>query len=496
MSSVLSALHVASGTLAAFDQSLVVTENNVANASTPGFVEQTQTLSAMPFDASGGMTGGVRAGEVVDARDQFDEQAVWQQSSLLGQAQQEVNTLTDLQTNFDITGASGISKALNDFYSSLSAWGQTPTDPTARQNVLDKAGDVANAFQQTASGVAQVTGDTNSQLQQTVAQVNHLLGQLQAYNTQILGGDHDDSGLQAQVYSTIEQLSQYVNISASPQSDGSITVLLDGQTPLLIGGDAYPISCQLTQPQNPAPTYPNGPPVAQILSSSGADVTSTVTSGQLGGLLNLRNNVLPGFMGSATQPGSLNAMAQQFADTVNNILTSGNISDAIAPDADGNGGSPAVTGIPLFVYDTNADGTPNTTDIAQSLAVNPDITASQLAAIEPGPPEVANGVPLALANLANPQSSAAEIDGMSYTQYYANMAATAGTDLQNAIDEQTVRQSSVAQAQNLRQQQTGVNLDAEAMTLVEFQRAYEANARMITVLDQITEDTINILTTS
>jgi flagellar hook-associated protein 1 FlgK len=56
-----------------------------------------------------------------------------------------------------------------------------------------------------------------------------------------------------------------------------------------------------------------------------------------------------------------------------------------------------------------------------------------------------------------------------------------------------VQQSAVAQAQNLRQQSSGVDLNEEAMVLIQFQRAYEANSRMITVLNQLTEDTINIL---
>jgi len=38
-----------------------------------------------------------------------------------------------------------------------------------------------------------------------------------------------------------------------------------------------------------------------------------------------------------------------------------------------------------------------------------------------------------------------------------------------------------------------VSLDEEATLLIQFQRAYEANSRMITVLDQITQDAINIL---
>jgi flagellar hook-associated protein 1 FlgK len=51
----------------------------------------------------------------------------------------------------------------------------------------------------------------------------------------------------------------------------------------------------------------------------------------------------------------------------------------------------------------------------------------------------------------------------------------------------------VSQAQNLRQQVSGVDLNEEAMILVQFQSAYEANSKLITVLDQLTQDTINIL---
>jgi flagellar hook-associated protein 1 FlgK len=186
-------------------------------------------------------------------------------------------------------------------------------------------------------------------------------------------------------------------------------------------------------------------------------------------------------------------MALQFADRVNQLLTTGNVSDAVPAASDGTGGSPAVPGIPLFVYSTNADGTANGSATAATLAINPAITASQLAAIDPGPPQVSNGIPLALSALATPQQDADKIGGLSFTQFYGNLAARAGTALNTAINEQQVRQSTVAQAQNLRHQQTGVSLDEEAMTMVEFQRAYEANSRLITVLNQITQATINIL---
>ncbi|HMD70784.1 MAG TPA: flagellar hook-associated protein FlgK [Bryobacteraceae bacterium] len=496
MSTIVGALHVAASTLTAYDQALVVTENNVANSSTPGYVQQTQTFYAMPFQDGHGSLGGVRAAEVVSARDQYAEQAVWQQNTALGQANQDVSGLTSLQNNFPISGDSGIAAALNSLYQSFSAWGQTPADNNARQDVLNQAGDVAEAFQHAATGLANLAQTTDQQVQQTVSQVNQLVGQLQSYNSQIMNGDRNDAGLDAQVYSTLEQLSQYVDISATKQANGSVTVMAAGQTPLLIGDTQFQLSCQIEQPTDPPPAYPTGPPSVQILSAQGNDITGTIATGQLGSLLNLTNQVLPSYIGNAYQQGSLNILAQQFADRVNGLLTSGNVTDAVAAGPNGTGGSPAVPGVPLFTYATNDDGTPNATNVAQSLAVNPGITASQLAAIDPGPPEVSNGIALALASMATPTDSADEIDGASYTQYYGNMASQVGSDLNTATDQQQVSQSALAQAQNLRQQQSGVNLDEEAVNLVAFQRAYEANSKLVSVLDQITLDTINMMTPS
>jgi flagellar hook-associated protein 1 FlgK len=48
------------------------------------------------------------------------------------------------------------------------------------------------------------------------------------------------------------------------------------------------------------------------------------------------------------------------------------------------------------------------------------------------------------------------------------------------------------QAQNLREQISGVSLDEEAIRLVEYQRAYQASARMVTVLSELTEMAVNL----
>lgn len=474
-----STLLMSAQALNVFDRALQVTQNNVANSSTPGFARQTQTLIAQPFSPDGGASGGVRAGEVVSARNDYAEQAVWQQSQLLGESNQNVSSLTALQTNFDISGTSGLSYSLNNLLQAFSAWGQTPTDGNVQQNVIQQATLTAQAFNDMAQGLAAVNENTNQQLQQTVSQVNTIVGQLAQYNSQVMQGDHNDSGVDAQIYSSLEQLSSYVPISVLRPGDGTVTVLLNGQIPLLVGAQPYQISYSPNQPADA--TYPNGPPTAQIRSYDGRDVTADITTGQLGALLNLRNNVLPGYLGSGTQVGDLNTMAKEFADRVNGLLESGTQAD----------GSP---GVALFTYASQDPTNPTADDTtaAATLAVNPAITADQLAANSPGPPAQSNGIPLALSQLADPVDDADKINGESFTEFYGGMAARLGNALSFATNQQQIQQSAVAQAQNLRQQVSGVDLNQEAMTVVQFQQAYEANARLISILDQLTQEVVNM----
>jgi flagellar hook-associated protein 1 FlgK len=468
------------GTLQAYNSVLQVVQNNVANASTPGYVKQQQSLEALPFDAGSGLTGGVAAGAIQSARSEYADQAVRRQSTLLGQAQQDVNSLSFLQTYFDISGDTGIPKALNDLFSSFSGWAQSPDDAVARATVLEHAADVGKAFQQAATNLTAATEDSERQITQTAADINELAGNLRDYNVEVLNGRRGDAGLDAQIHSTLEQLSQYGNITVLPQENGTVNVLLNGQTPLVIGDHGYQISTALMQPDEPPPTNPGGRPAVHVFASDGTDITAATTAGQLGSLLDFHNRVLASYMGDGYQQGDVNRMAQQFADRVNQLLTAGNISD----------GPPAQPGVPLFTYDAT-----NPSNIAATLSVAAGMTADQLAAIDPGTPYSANGTAVKLSNLEKPQSAADEIDGQSFTQYYGSLAARLGDQVSQASSRLQVQQTAVAQVKDMQKQMSGVSLDEEASLMLQFQRAYEANARLLTVLDQLTQVTINILQT-
>jgi len=453
MGSIQSALNNAASALDAFSQVMDVTENNVTNASTPGYAAQSQNLEPLSFDPSGGGMGGVRAGQVVSARDQYAEQTVRSAQTALGQSTEDVASLTSVQSVFDISGASGLAGDLNTLLSNFSAWAQTPTSPTAAQAVTTAAGDVAQDFQQTYQALTTVQTDTETQLQTTVGDINQLTAQLADLDAQAARASGPDAGLDAQINSNLEQLSQYAGITATPQADGSYNVLLDGQVPLVLNGTQYKLSCAV----DPAAT-----PAATIL-SGGADVTSKVDGGQLGSLLDTYNTVLPSYLGNSAQPGQLNTMAQQLADAVNGILGAG------------------TPGLALFHYDASS---PNT--VAQTIAVDPSATTAALTAAPVSASASLAGLESALQN---------GLGGSTFSEYYGQMASAAGSALSTATDQQTTQQATLAQAQNLRQQSSGVSLDQEAMSLIEFQRAYEACSKLVTTLDQITQDTIDMIQT-
>lgn len=477
MSNLLASLSNAGGAIAAFENALAVSQNNIANSATPGYSSEAPTFQELPFDVSAGLLGGVQSGPVVDSRDLFAEQAVQQAQTSLGAAQQQTSALQNLQSTFDLTGTSGISGALNQLFTAFSTWAASPTDTTAQQSVINGAQTLAQAFQEESQAVSTAATNADSALSGLVNQVNTLTQQIAQDNVQAANGQN--SSAEADLYNNLQQLSALVPITTLKQSDGTTTVLLAGQTPLVVGQFQYNISSQVSVPQNPPPTNPGGAPTDQVLDASGNDITAEITSGQIGGLLQARNGVLAQLQGDGNQQGSLNQLAQGIADAVNNLLTSGNISDANATT-----GAAAVPGIPLFTYT-------NGTNAAQSLAVNPAITPGQLAAIDPGPPEVDNGIPLALANLATPQGAAGEINGMSYMEFFGDMAGQVGSAISTAQNNQTTGQNQLTQAENLRQQASGVNLNEEAVQVLQFQQSYDAASKMVSVLNDLTSTLIN-----
>jgi len=62
---------------------------------------------------------------------------------------------------------------------------------------------------------------------------------------------------------------------------------------------------------------------------------------------------------------------------------------------------------------------------------------------------------------------------------------------QQANADATTRESLLTQLSAQRQRVSGINIDEELINLIRFQRAFEANARLLTVVDSMMDTVIN-----
>lgn len=470
MGNLFSALGAAGDALKAFQTALDVTQNNVTNANSPGYAKQVPVLDSLSFQPENGIVGGVQE-KTQDTRNEFAETAVQQQTSLLGEFQQLQTSLAPLQNVFDVSANSPIPSALNQLFQSFSNWSANPGDANAQTAVINAASQVGAAFQQAAKQLDSIRSSTDGDIQSTVAQINKDAALIQSYNATIAKGGVPDAGLEAQLHNTLEGLSNLADVQVLSGIGGTVTVLLGGQTPLVIG---QTVNALKAQPEDTTGTLnPNGAPNTQILDSNGNNITSQITSGSLAGLLSVRNDLIPSLAGGAHQNGDLNTLAKSLADAVNNQLAQGSTTSV----------PPFQPGGALFTYDATS-----ATNSAATLALNPSFTASQLAPVDTGPPVVSNGNALKLAAL----DSTPQINGQNFTQFFGSLVSRVGNAAGNADTQVTVQQSLLAQAKSLRQQLSGVSLDEEAIRLVQLQRSYQAATRIVTVVDTLAESILNI----
>ncbi len=451
MAGFLSSLGATANALRVFEKALTVTQNNVANASTPGFAKQTLYLEAVPFAPDLGLPGGVRAARVESARQEYAERAVQVRQSIYSRSEETAAALSRIEALFDVSGEAGLPGALTALFTSISSWSIAPNDTVARQTVLERARDLAGRFREAAAALADASFQTSTQIQNTVSGINSLVARVRELNVLYRQDvrNLEDPALDARLHDALEQLAEYADFTALRHEDGSVTILLGGQTPLLVGDQQFELSADTSGAQ------------ASILDAAGRDITSQISQGRLAAQLAFRNQTVPGLLAE------LNRLAAAIADRINATLEAG-------LDRQGQPGAA------LFAYDA------------------PELAAATLRVTEIGPEELAaatasapggNGNVLALMELAE----SPELDGFSFVGFYGTLARRVGTLLEDARQDSAQHEQMLLQARWLREQASSVSLDEEAARLIQFQRSYEAAAKMIRAIDELLETVLGLV---
>jgi flagellar hook-associated protein 1 FlgK len=449
MGNLLSSLLSSATAMRTLEKALSTTQNNVANASTPGFAKQRLSLVAQPMLIEQGLAGGVLSGSLLDSRNVFAERNVRNANELASFYQQKRSSLEQVEPIFEVGPDSGLGGAFNRFFQSASALAVSPSDPVARQLVINRADSLAQSFQVAATGLAESSRSTAQNIRDTVAEINRLAGTIRDLNVaRRRSPSNSDPSVDAGYANALEELSSLANVTALDQPDGSVTVLLGGQRSLVVGDQQYVF------------TADTGAVPARIVDPQGRDITATITRGSLASLLETNNRLLPSYQAD------LNSLAKTFADRVNATLNTG---------IDANG----VAGANLFTYNAASE--------ALSIKIT-NIQPAQIAAAAAGNPG-GNGNALALAALA----TSPQVNNLSFTGFYGGLAAGLGRELSSARENAVTHQALVSQTRSIRSEISSVSLDEEAAYVLQFQKGYQAAAQLVTVLNELTQTVFGML---
>ncbi len=456
MSNLLASLGSVAQSFSTYEQALQVISNDTTNATTPGYAKQKIVMQASSFDLAQNLIGGVTMGPLISSRDVYSENNVQQAQTDTSYSSQLASNLQGVEPLFSLSTKAGtdtgIAGSLDSLFSSFSQLATAPNDAAYRQAVLNSATNVAAAFHATDSGLQGAAAGAAGNASATVNAINALVGQIQQINVEKHRDPtaNADPGVDAKLYSDLENLSKLVNITSVQASDGTTSILVGGQYALLEGTFQNKLSM--------------GPATAtsiSVVDSSGNPITSAIKGGTLGAAIDTYNTYIPKY---ETQ---LNTLAAKVSDGINQQLGLG---------YDQNGAS----GAAIFSY--------NPANAARTMAFT-GITADKVAASSAPGANGGNANAVALTNLQTAQT----VGTFTYTQYYGNLSADVGTDSSDAQGNQTTQQQLLSQATNLRANISAVSLDDEAAQLTQYQQAYSASSKLISVIAQMTQIALGLI---
>lgn len=440
--------------LNATQAALNATSNNIANSNTPGYTREVALMSENEEDLTGGTVigGGVSLSGVQSVRDELLNLQIQQQTAQKSSADAQSSSLQSIENLFSSTGQD-VASTLSSFSSSLIQLSANPSNSATQESVLTAGQNLARSFNSTANGLTSAQTSADQQVTTTVAQINSLSQQIAQLNAQLSPSvmtQQNGGTIEDQRDQLVQQLSTLVGVSVTQSSDGEVITTGNG-TPLVMGGQSYNLQTA---------TGSNG--LQQVLDSNGNNITANIQGGQLGGTLQIRDQVIPGFLNS------LNTLASQFATAFNTAQTQGY-------DSSGNAGQ-AFFNIPS-----------GTTGAAAGISVA--ITSGSQIAVSADGSAGSNGN---VANLSAALTNALP-SGQSAANAYASLVYQVGSASSNSSDQSTAIGQSILQLTNQQSSVSGVSIDEETTNLIRYQTAYEAAARIVSTIQALNEATINMV---
>jgi flagellar hook-associated protein 1 FlgK len=458
--SLFSTLGIGRSGLQAASIGLETISHNVANSGVEGFHRRSvESNNPSARTHNGYMLGqGVNVSKIRRAQDQFLGVRVIESAGISSAASTLSGVLSGVEEYFNEANSSGVNETLQEFFDSFTAVTADPGDHGLRQSLSSTSTDLAETVVRTAVGLDSTIIDLEKQMESYVDQANTLVLTLASVNEAInASGDPVGAG---DLLDERDRLAQQI----STITGGKISYGESGQVNLYVGGHAIVSGVEWRELS--VGTDTNGDP--KILMETGGgnvDVTS-VLEGTLGGSLEARE-ITKGYLDS------LNTFASTFADAINTQHAAG---------FDLNG----TIGADVFTFAVGNEAM--SLDFSSAIADDD----SQWALAGTSAADIGDATNLKL--LIDIEGTSLFTSGTETSgEFLGSLLNTVAADVTKANNSAQAAAAHADDVEGLMASLTGVDLDQEAISLIEFQAAYQASAKVIQAADQMLQVLLNTI---
>lgn len=451
---------------------LQTVSHNIANKSTEGYSRQRVDIqSATPVGSGRLRIGmGAQAANVGRTNNPHLEKQILNEGSELGYSQSRAQALSRVEEVYNEQINKGLNKYLGEFFNAFRELASSPENLANRTLVKESAINLTKDFGRVSRQLTEIQKDLNTQITSEVYEINQMTKEIATLNekiqhVEISGGQPNDERDRRDLL--LKKLAEKINIRWAEGDNGMVTVTA-GNTALLVSGynQSELVAKTVSNPQDR-----KGETLKVFYKQNErlplADLTNQFNGGALGAALEVRDQDVDGLLND------MDEMASAFAKQINQVHQQG--FDRYD--------QPGMKFFTLESGDFNAAA-----KIRLNEFISSDVGKIASAANQgsPGDNRVANVI-------ANLQYSNTMRSGKStFDQFYNGAVGKIGVAADQANNRQESQAGIVKQLKNLRESISGVSLDEETTKMIEFQKTFDASARLIKTADEMLDTVLSL----
>lgn len=333
---------------------LQVTSSNVANVNTPDYARK---IHDQQNRIVGGLGAGAETAQIVRRIDQFLRRDLMEETTVTGNAQVRADYLNRMQAMFGSLGNNNaLGNTISDLATAIENVANSPEVASHRFDAVNEAVEMAQYFNDMASQVQTLRTQADAEIDAAVDTINSELEVITALNAQIANNlvkGMPVGDLQDRRDVAVKTISQYLDLQEFTDATGQLRLFTQSGRSLVSGVTASTLSYTLTPYMTANETYP-GTISGITLNGTATDITTEISSGKLGALIEIRDTQLP------AMTAQLDQLVGQLRDEVNRVHNRG----ANTPFGQGTGATD-----PAAMYGSRSIATPT-----DALTLGSDVT--------------------------------------------------------------------------------------------------------------------------